>query len=150
MTQNSLPGSPLVFCNAAPVQADQHWLLSQHTMLLWPVAGLSFAGGEAVDPSKTLVLAVHDAGGMESPDFQVCIAGRGASVCIYVRVVVVVVLMCVFGGGGIWSLPCVGWPGEGGGHAQAIAGGEAVDPSKTLVLAIHDACGMESPDFQVW
>lgn len=24
-----------------------------------------------MDPSKTLVLAVHDAGGMESPDFQV-------------------------------------------------------------------------------
>lgn len=35
-------------------------------------AGLSFAGGgDPVDPSRTLVLAVHDAGGMESPDFQV-------------------------------------------------------------------------------
>lgn len=48
------------------------------TWHLWcAAAGLSFAGGEAVDPSKTLVLAVHDAGGMESPDFQVCVSGEG-------------------------------------------------------------------------
>lgn len=34
-----------------------------------------------MDPSKTLVLAVHDAGGMESPDFQV-----GVHSWAYVRV----------------------------------------------------------------
>lgn len=35
-----------------------------------PVAGLAAAGGRW-DAKRTLVLAVHDAAGLESPDFQV-------------------------------------------------------------------------------
>jgi hypothetical protein len=44
-----------------------------------PASGLSLAGSGPVDPSRTLVLAVHDAGGVEAPDFQVggCMRGRG-------------------------------------------------------------------------
>lgn len=36
-----------------------------------PLAGLSVGGGGGWDPKRTLVLAVHDAAGLESPDFQV-------------------------------------------------------------------------------